>query len=124
MIARLALAALLVLRIAAAQSSKIDSLTDFSRSIRSLTQRVSPAVVQIIVIGYGTIEDNDSTQASALTRQRTTGSGVVVDSDGYIVTNAHVVRGAVKVRVLIAAASRADSGAPLDAKIIGIDRGT
>jgi serine protease Do len=124
MTARLALAALLVFQIAAAQSSKIDSLTDFSRSIRSLTQKVSPAVVQIVVSGYGSLEDNDSTQASALTRQRSTGSGVVVDSDGYIVTNAHVVRGAVKVRVLIAAAKRADSGAPLDAKIIGIDRGT
>jgi len=124
MYTRAILAALLTLQIASAQSSKLDSLSDFSHSIRALTQKVSPAVVQIIVNGYGSADDSDTQSASGLTRQRTTGSGVVVDGEGYIVTNAHVVRGAINVRVLVAAAKRAESGAPLEAKIIGIDRGT
>jgi len=59
------------------------------------------------------------------------GSGVIVDSDGYIITNAHVVKGAQRVRVLLTPANAADSQVraslgigehipPLDAKIIGI----
>jgi serine protease Do len=121
---RLVLATLLLLQIGSAQPSKLDSLNDFSRSIRALTQKVSPAVVQIVVSGYGTLEDSTGEQSSALIRQRSTGSGVVVDPEGYIITNAHVVRGAINVRVIVAAAKRSESGAPLDAKIIGIDRGT
>lgn len=34
-----------------------------------------------------------------LTTQRTAGSGVILDPDGYIVTNAHVVSGAIRVQV-------------------------
>ena len=121
---RALLAALLLLQIAAAQPQKSDPLSEFSHSIRALTQRVSPAVVQIVVTGYGSSGESEGQEAASLTRQRTTGSGVVVDAEGYIVTNAHVVRGAVSVRVLVAAARRSESGAPLEAKIIGIDRGT
>ena len=121
---RTILAALLVLQTASAQSQKPDSLSDYSRSIRALTQKVSPAVVEIMVTGYSSAEGSDNQEAAALTRQRSTGSGVVIDAEGYIITNAHVVRGAINVRVLIAASRRSESGAPLDAKIIGIDRGT
>ncbi len=124
MYTRLAVITLLMLQIAAAQQTKIDSLNDFSHSVRTLTQRVSPAVVQIVVSGYGSIEENESQESANLTRQRSTGSGVVVDAEGYIMTNAHVVRGSVNVRVLIAGAKRSETGAPLEAKIIGIDRGT
>jgi serine protease Do len=99
-----------------------DTLSEYSRSIRALTQRVSPAVVQILVSGYGKADEGQGDTVSLITRQRSTGSGVVVDPEGYIVTNAHVVRGAVRVRVLVASAK--DPGAVSDAKIIGIDRGT
>ena len=118
------LAALLLLQTVSAQYQKLDSLSDFSHSIRALTQKVSPAVVQIVVTGYGSTEESEGQEAVALTRQRSTGSGVEVDPEGYIMTNAHVVKGAINVRVLVAAARRSESGAPLDAKIIGIDRGT
>ena len=50
MYTRASLAALLTLQIASAQSSKLDSLSDFSRSIRALTQKVSPAVVQTKIL--------------------------------------------------------------------------
>jgi serine protease Do len=66
-----------------------------------------------------------------VTRQRATGSGVVVSADGYIVTNAHVVVNARKVRVRIADESPAGadggmqpSGRILDARIVGVDRET
>jgi serine protease Do len=54
---------------------------------------------------------------------------VVVDSDGYIMTNAHVVRGAVSVRVLLTppeasgrSSTKVDRAAPIEASIVGIDR--
>ena len=37
-------------------------------------------------------------------------------------TNAHVVRGAVKVRVLLASPAKTGAGVPLEARIVGIDR--
>jgi serine protease Do len=105
-----------------------DALGAFSRSIRALTQKVSPAVVQVLVSGYGAADEAEGQTVALITRQRSTGSGVVVDPDGYIVTNAHVVRGAVRVRVVIAGGRATslnpDPEAPIDAKIVGVDRGT
>ena len=46
------------------------------------------------------------------------GSGFFITSDGYIVTNNHVVEGAIKVQVV------RDNGDILEAKVIGADPGT
>jgi serine protease Do len=99
-----------------------NALSEYSRSIRALTERVSPAVVQVLVSGYGRAQDGQSDTVALVTRQRSTGSGVVVDPAGYIITNAHVVRGAVRVRVLTPGSK--DPGTVSDAKILGVDRGT
>jgi serine protease Do len=99
-----------------------DALRTLSRSVRSLAQRVSPAVVQIHVSGYGPLEEEEGRAASIIAPQRSLGSGVIVDRGGYIVTNAHVVRGAVKVRVLLASTAKGGAGVPLEARIVGIDR--
>ena len=63
-------------------------------------------------------------------RQHAVGSGVIVDSNGYIMTNAHVVEGAQRIRVALPMSSDglADQYAPpgkrpvLDAKLIGIHK--
>jgi serine protease Do len=54
-------------------------------------------------------------------RQRSLGSGVIVDTKGYIVTNAHVVEKADRVRVNLMGD---DPGKTYDAKVIGVDRET
>ncbi|MBQ5691402.1 MAG: trypsin-like peptidase domain-containing protein, partial [Alistipes sp.] len=50
--------------------------------------------------------------------QRSGGSGVIISSDGYIVTNNHVVDGATKLRVKL------NDGHVYDAKVIGTDPAT
>ena len=109
-------------------SAKTSALLEFSGEIRSLAQRVSPAVVQIMVSGYASLDPAAGHPVSLFGREETTGSGVIVDSDGYIVTSAHVVKGAVTIRVLFARPSTGhdlaeDPGAlkSAEAKIIGID---
>ncbi len=51
-------------------------------------------------------------------RQRGLGSGVIIAGDGRIVTNAHVVEGADRVRVALT------DGREFDAKVIGVDKPT
>jgi len=107
-------------------------LSQFSASLDELTSRVSPSIVQIVVTGYRPVTDSDGDESDdQLGFQKSLGSGVIVDPDGYIITNAHVVKGAQRVRVMLTPGSAngssiadgAGDGAeipPLDAKIVGI----
>ena len=78
-----------------------DTLEKLNSALESLAARVSPAVVQILVTGYGPLREEDRSQTAFIVRQKAVGSGVIVDPSGYIMTNAHVVEGAQRIRVAL-----------------------
>jgi serine protease Do len=76
-------------------------LIQLNGALETLAAKVSPAVVQILVTGYGPLREEDRSQTAFIVRQHAVGSGVIVDSNGYIMTNAHVVEGAQRIRVAL-----------------------
>ena len=103
-------------------------LTEFNSALRDLTQKVRPAVVQILVTSHsqrmGVLQGSEN-----ISHQQSSGSGVILDANGYILTNAHVVEGAQRVRVVISTASNNTSilrtqNRTVGAQILRIDRET
>jgi S1-C subfamily serine protease len=98
---RLALIVLLVLPVAAAAQPCTEPLA-------VVFERVSPAVVSI-----------QATKINKIKPQRRfetiVGSGVIVERDGQILTNAHVVDGAASLTITL------DSGTKVPARIVGLD---
>jgi serine protease Do len=81
-----------------------DALTRMNESIDALTRKVWPSVVQIQVTSYGAREEGVRGSSSIVFgKQRSVGSGFVIDPDGYIMTNAHVVSGAQRVQIVLSA---------------------
>ena len=107
-----------------------DPLHQLNDSIEALVRRISPSVVQIVATGYEPTTENTRGQADVLIgRRRAIGSGVIVDAEGYIVTNAHVVNGAQQIEVLVpapgtaAAPPEADArGQSYQARLVGVTR--
>jgi serine protease Do len=98
-----------------------------SGSFEQIAQDVNPSVVQIFVNGYSPGRG----ASGVLTKRQGSASGTVVDADGLIVTNAHVVARATRIQVLVPAPMEAGSpalpvaaGAKLDAQVVGVDTET
>src|SRR5579862_7598982 len=96
------------------------ALAELSDSLRDLSAAISPSVVQITGTGYGLENDEQHTGASFLSRQRSTGSGIIVSADGYIMTNAHVIEDSRSIRVKLNNRP-AQEVSLFDAKLVGKD---
>jgi serine protease Do len=102
----------IVLRIAGAQENRLTINTatrmadSLSAAFARVAEQVEPSVAHIKVY------------ESEVYPREGTGSGVIVNASGYILTNAHVVRRAVKIRVKLS------DGSETEAKVIGVDTQT
>ncbi len=93
-----------------AQDRPANELRRMDESVGELIRTVSPSVVQILVSGYGALEEGEHGNTGVVIgRQRAIGSGFVIDPSGYIITNAHVVKGAQRVQVVLSSANSDDS---------------
>src|SRR6516165_2745399 len=104
-----------------------DPLHVFSESIQSLTAKVTKSVVQIVATGYGFTTEKQSSDTALFEPQEAIGAGVILSSDGYIVTNAHVVQGARKIRVrlpglVMHVGDGSQPAGPVSATVLGVDR--
>jgi serine protease Do len=103
-------------------------LDQLNSSLKELAHRVSPAVVEVQTWAYQIDDDDDN--VPSVVKSHLTGSGVILDSMGYIVTNAHVVNGAKRVRVTLNPPRRGGmpartymeaEGRSFDATVVGAD---
>jgi serine protease Do len=120
---------------AASQSHSVDLLRQLDGSLIALTSKVTPAVVQIEVSGIGPTHKKSNEEGeglAVLADEHSIGSGVILDPQGYIVTNAHVVERADRIHVVLPspAGDSAFDTTPegkaqiLAAKVVGVDRQT
>ena len=107
-------------------AGRFNVLRELDNAMESLSDLVGASVVQIQVSAYGPGEE-ENFDPQRLVYVHAIGSGIIVDADGYIMTNNHVVAGAQRVRVILPASTQASSagtGEPTriyDAEILGTD---
>ncbi|MGE5250179.1 MAG: S1C family serine protease, partial [Bacteroidota bacterium] len=106
-------------------SAPSPSLSAYESALEGIYTQVNPSVVSIRVVerpssdssipGFFSIPGHSGLQPSQPQVSQALGSGFVWNSDGYIVTNNHVVSGANKIEVTFA------DGTTASAKLVGAD---
>lgn len=112
--------------------SPVNRTQDLQSSYAPIVQKVAPSVVKIFVSSSVPQRQllsgqdpeffrrffGDVPQASGPMLEHGLGSGVIVSSDGYILTNNHVVKNAKEIEVTLT------DGRTFNAKVVGTDPGT
>jgi serine protease Do len=89
-----------------------------SNAFKGAAKRAEPSVVNITQLNQVLLRRNIFDRGQVTVRPTGLGSGFVVSSDGYIVTNNHVVAGAAQLKV------KMPDGQEYDAKLVGRDEAT
>ena len=113
----------------ASPNPDFDPLHQFNSAVRKLVSEVTPSVVQVLATGYGPVDSSKGNSTALVGMQQKIGSGVIIDPDGYIVTNAHVISGAQHVRVSVPIVATIEStnepiisrSRMVDARVVGSD---
>jgi len=100
------------------------SLEQLSSSLQTIARQVEPSVVQIFSSTLSIESDSARGGGAIAAEQRSSGSGVLISSDGYIITNGHVVDGTRRLRVRLNRPVPNDGSHLVTAELIGIDRQT
>jgi serine protease Do len=106
-----------------ANPASIRELDRIGGETERVSAAVGPKVVQIVTQSLKVAETGDDQPAGVLVAERGRGSGFFVAPDGYLITNAHVVANATRIRVLVATpgTALADSPREYTAAVAGID---
>lgn len=83
--------------------------TDEERNIASVVEKAAPSVVSIVTT-------SDAMSYYGVTEREGAGTGIIIGSNGYIMTNKHVVEGVNTVQVVLS-----DGTSYSDVKVIGSD---
>ena len=98
------------------EPAKEDKIVHVGGSFADVIDHVNPAVVHVTVVENSTSSGRDSADREA--PRRGEGSGFIVDPDGYILTNHHVVATPARIRVRLADKTE------LPAVLVGADPNT
>lgn len=120
---------ILVLLFAVSLEAHQIDLRAFDRALTALSEKISPAVVQVLSDAYSPLSD---TPGAPTAYEQASGSGMILTGDGYILTNAHVVKGATLIYVVLPHQQAIQQGSSivkprgrrLLARLVGLDRET